>query len=70
MQLRGVFYVAALAGGILESTVALERDVEEALGRNSRRRRRDRRLRPRQHPGAFAAPGLSSSCSCAETVGV
>lgn len=56
-QLRGVFYVAALASGILESTVALERDVAEALGRKSHQRQRDRRLAPCQHAGESAAPG-------------
>lgn len=55
-QLRGVFYVAALASGILESTVALERDVAEALGRKSRRRPRDRRLGPRQHASEPVVP--------------
>lgn len=39
-QVRGLYYVCTLAGGIMEAMATLERTVTEALGRRARRRDR------------------------------
>lgn len=66
LQLRGIFYVAALAGGIIETLVGLERSVAEALGQKHQRRGRHRH---RFRRGAASQQHLSSGSSVSWLIG-